>query len=389
MRFRHPDGTIVHVAYCTNVHAAEDLDGVLEQLTRYAEPVRERLGVPRLGLGLWLAREVATQLAADDGAVTKLRTELAARGLEVVTLNGFPYKGFHDPVVKGKVYGPDWSEPARTHYTTDLARLLLRLLPDDAVRGSISTLPLGWRTPWDAEREAATAHQLDLLAADLRVLAATEGRAVRVAFEPEPGCIVETTKQAAERLSTVDRNFLGVCLDVCHLAVAFEEPSEALYRLSAAGLPIVKVQASCALQADDPTDPTTRAALESFVEPRFLHQTRERGATEVLAADDLDGALAGELPGAGPWRVHFHSPLHADAAEPLTTTRPVLTDTLGLLVGGSIARTDHIEVETYTWQVLPEGQRPTDDRGLVAGLAAELDWMRTQLTQLGLPEVTR
>jgi len=111
-------------------------------------------------------------------------------------------------------------------------------------------------------------------------------------------------------------------------------------------------------------------------------------APQAFAADDLDSALAGELPGNGPWRVHFHSPLHADAASPLTTTRPVLTDTLDVLFGGSIARTDHVEVETYTWQVLPEGQRPTDDRGLVEGIAAELDWMRRQLIQLDLQEVT-
>jgi hypothetical protein len=79
-------------------------------------------------------------------------------------------------------------------------------------------------------------------------------------------------------------------------------------------------------------------------------------------------------------------PLHADPAPPLTSTRPVLAGTLAELFGGSAAHTDHVEVETYTWQVLPDA--PADDAGLVAGIAAELDWTRRQLTTLGLEEVS-
>ncbi|WP_370966428.1 metabolite traffic protein EboE [Amycolatopsis sp. cg9] len=374
MRFRHRDGTLVHLAYCTNVHQAEDLDGVLTQLARFGEPVRDRLGVDRLGLGLWLARPVASELVANPAAVARLRGELAARGLEVVTFNGFPYQGFHDPVVKHKVYRPDWSTPERTQYTLDLARLLTELLPDDAARGSVSTLPLGWRTEWRDDRG-----QLELLAKGLAELA----RPVRVAFEPEPGCVIETTAQAAALLSDVDTERLGVCLDTCHLAVGFEEPAAALARLDAAGLAVVKLQASAALEAASPNDPATRRALESFVEPRFLHQSNE-GAPP--GADDLDLALAGGLPGEAPWRVHFHVPLHADPAPPLTSTRPVLAGTLAELFGSATARTDHVEVETYTWQVLPDA--PADDAGLVAGIAAELDWTRRSLIELGLEEVS-
>ncbi|WP_103348721.1 metabolite traffic protein EboE [Amycolatopsis sp. CA-128772] len=374
MRFRHPDGTVVHLAYCTNVHQAEDLDGVLAQLARFGEPVRQRLGADRLGLGLWLARPVAAELVADPAAVTTLKAELAARGLEVVTFNGFPYEGFHDPVVKHRVYRPDWAAPERTRYTLDLARLLAELMPDDAVRGSVSTLPLGWRTDWRGD-----GGQLELLAEGL----AAQDRPVRVAFEPEPGCVIETTAQAATLLSEVDKDRLGVCLDTCHLAVGFEEPAAALGRLEAAGLDVVKLQASAALEAASPKDPATRRALESFVEPRFLHQSNE-GAPP--GADDLDEALAGALPGEAPWRVHFHVPLHADPAPPLTSTRPVLAATLAELFGGATARTDHVEVETYTWQVLPDA--PADDAGLVAGIAAELDWTRRALTNLGLEEVS-
>jgi hypothetical protein len=393
MRFRHPDGSIVHLAYCTNVHPAEDLDGVVDQLGRYAEPIREKLGTGRLGLGLWLARDVAAVLAAGranrTAAVRRLRTALDSRGLEVVTLNGFPYQGFHAPVVKRAVYRPDWTEPARLAYTADIARVLAGLLPDDVGQGSVSSLPLGWRVPWDAGRRRAAADHLTELTARLAKLHAETGRTIRVGFEPEPGCVIDTTEDAVRELAGADTEWLGVCLDVCHLAVAFEEPRAALDRLAAAGLPIVKAQASCALEAARPADPPVRTALSAAAERRFLHQVREQAAGAVRAADDLDEALRGDraLPAAGPWRVHFHVPVDAERLGPLRTTRPVLVETLRALLGGPRALTRHVEVETYTWSVLPDAARTGDRRDLVAGIAAELAWTRDQLRALGLEEV--
>ncbi|GLV98111.1 metabolite traffic protein EboE [Streptomyces lavendulae] len=386
MRFRHPDGTAVHLAYCTNVHPAETLEGITAQLAAYAEPVRRAAGESVIGLGLWLPVDAAAALAADPAAVTRLRRELTARGLETVTLNGFPYKGFHAPVVKRAVYYPDWSEPARLDYTLNLARVLAGLLPDDAERGSVSTLPLAWRTAWSRTQRAAATRQLDKLAAGLRRIEAETGRTVRVAVEPEPGCVAETTAQAVEALKGVDHEWIGLCLDACHLAVAHEEPAAALAELLTAGLQVVKVQASSALQAADPADPRVREALAAFAEPRFLHQTREaaQGGGALLGSDDLGPALAGALPGRAPWRIHYHVPLHEEPAPPLASTGPVLRDTLRALFGGDHAVTDHIEVETYTWSVLPEGSRPVGDAGLARGIAAELGWTARELTALGL-----
>ncbi|MGW0822697.1 metabolite traffic protein EboE [Streptomyces sp. NPDC002845] len=384
MRFRHPDGTPVHLGYCSNVHQAEDLDGVIAQLAAHAEPVRERLDVGRLGIGLWLARDVVAQLVSDPGALRHLKTELGARGLETVTLNAFPYAGFHREVVKKDVYLPDWADEARLRHTLDCARVLAELLPDDAESGSVSTLPLAWRTPWPRERAGAARRALDRLAASLAGLEAETGRRVRVGFEPEPGCVVETTAQAVRELGGLDPERLGVCLDACHLAVQFEEPAAALRRLADAGLPVVKLQASCAVEAHDPADPAARAALRRLAEPKFLHQTRTATGGQVLGVDDLPDALDGGLPtDTGPWRVHFHAPLHADPEPPLRTTADQLTDVLAGLLGGPSAVCDHIEVETYTWSVLPEP--PTD---LAAGIAAELDWARARLTGLGLKEDT-
>ncbi|MFG2051043.1 metabolite traffic protein EboE [Micromonospora sp. NPDC048935] len=387
MRLRHAGGETVHLSYCTNVHPAEDLAGILGQLDTYAVPVRETLGGDLLGLGLWLAAPVAAELAADPTLRRRLRTELTARGLEVVTLNGFPYSAFQAPVVKQDVYHPDWTTEERLTYTLDLARVLADLLPDDAARGSISTLPLAWRQPWDTARADAARGRLDQLAAGLAAVQRDTGREVRVAFEPEPGCVVESTGQAAELLSGMDTERLGVCVDLAHLACAWEEPAEALQRLRAAGLPVVKVQVSAAVEAADPAGGAE--ALRRWVEPRFLHQTRGAGcagladpADPAYAADDLDEALDRELP--GPWRVHYHVPLHAPPEEPLGSTLPVLRAALRALFDGPTAGCDHLDVETYTWGVLPAARRPGTDAELAAGIAAELAFARDELVGLGL-----
>ncbi|MGC5052804.1 metabolite traffic protein EboE [Micromonospora sp. DT48] len=402
MRLRHAGGSTVHLGYCTNVHPAEDLAGIVAQLDTYAVPVRETLGVDRLGLGLWLAAPVAAALAADPSARRRLRAELTVRGLEVVTLNGFPYAAFQAPVVKQAVYHPDWTTDDRLRYTLDLAGVLADLLPDDAVRGSVSTLPLAWRAPWDSARADAARRRLDQLATGLATVERDTGRPVRVGFEPEPGCVVESTPQAVAALSGMDTERLGICLDLAHLACAWEEPAVALDRLAAAGLPVVKVQVSAALEAADPAGDA--AALRRWVEPRFLHQTRAAGCAapsagpEVTdpadpgwAADDLDAALDAALP--GPWRVHYHVPLHAPPEPPLRSTVPVLRTALAALFAGADAGCDHLDVETYTWGVLPVARRPRTDAELAAGIAAELAFARDELVALGLtptvPAATR
>ncbi|NUP00515.1 MAG: metabolite traffic protein EboE [Nonomuraea sp.] len=371
MRLRHPDGTPLHLGYCTNVHAAEDLDGIIAQLDVYAVPIRARLGTDVLGLGLWLAAPVAAALAADPALRARLRRELSVRGLEVFTLNGFPYRSFQDPVVKHAVYHPDWTTRERLSYTLDLALVLADLLPDDVARGSVSTLPLAWRDPWDTAMADLAARRLDRLAAGLAAVESATGRPVRVAFEPEPGCVVETSDQAVARLAEVDRDRLGVCLDLAHLACAWEEPAAALKQLRLAGLPVIKVQLSAALESADPE------ALREYAEPRFLHQTRNPAGE---AADDLDEALERRLP--GPWRVHYHVPLHVSPPAPLATTVPVLRTALAELLDGPLC--DHFEVETYTWGVLPPALRPRTPGQFAAGIAAELDFARTELRELGV-----
>ncbi|BBC31618.1 Xylose isomerase [Streptomyces graminofaciens] len=388
MRFRHPDGSTVHLAYCTNVHPAETLDGVLAQLRDHCEPVRRRLGRDRLGIGLWLARDAAHTLATDPSALRGLRTELDRRGLEVVTLNGFPYQGFGAEEVKYRVYRPDWADPERLEHTTSLARVLAQLLPDDVTEGSISTLPLAWRTAYDDTRAARARTALRTLGERLDALAELTGRSLRVGLEPEPGCTVETTADAIGPLTAIDHDRIGICVDTCHLATSFEDAHTALQALAQARVPIVKSQLSAALHAEHPHLPDVREALAAFDEPRFLHQTRTATAAGLRGTDDLGEALKSDaLPDASPWRSHFHVPLHAAPAAPLTSTLPVLKDALTHLVGGAHPLTRHLEVETYTWQALPPALRPRGRTQLADGIAAELTLARDLLTHLGLKEL--
>lgn len=396
MRFRHPDGSTVHLAYCTNVHPAETLDGVLAQLRDHCEPVRRRLGRDRLGIGLWLARDAARTLDSDPSALRGLRTALDRHGLEVVTLNGFPYQGFGDQKVKYRVYRPDWADPERLDHTVALARVLAGLLPDDVTEGSISTLPLAWRTAYDETRAEQARTALRTLAERLDCLEELTGRSLRVGLEPEPGCVVETTRDAIAPLTAIAHDRIGICVDTCHLATSFEDPETALDALAEARIPVVKSQLSAALHAEHPHLPEVRRALAAFAEPRFLHQTRTApapgraegsAATGPYGTDDLEEALNGALPGTAPWRAHFHVPLHAPPAAPLTSTLPVLRTALTRLVGGPRPLTRHLEVETYTWQALPPELRPRDRARLADGIAAELALVRDLLTDLGLKEL--
>ncbi|HEX6518969.1 MAG TPA: metabolite traffic protein EboE, partial [Streptosporangiaceae bacterium] len=346
-----------------------------------AEPIRIRLGVARLGAGLWLPQPVAAALAADHQAVSGLRKALDRHGIEVVTLNAFPYAGFHAASVKKSVYHPDWTDPARLTYTLDCARVLASVLPDDIETGSISTLPLAWREPWSGQRADQAYRQLNELTRGLEQLSAETGRRIRVGLEPEPGCVIEDTGQAVGAFAGLDTKWLGLCLDTCHMAVAHEDPVTAIGRLRAAGVPVVKLQASCAVEAGQPANPAVRDALGAFAEPRFLHQTKEAARDGLRSADDLADALAGDLPGEGRWRVHFHVPLHARLGGSLRSTQAVLLATLAEMLSGTSPATNIIEVETYTWSRLPGGEV---EGGLVAGIAAELAWLREELTALGL-----
>jgi sugar phosphate isomerase/epimerase len=383
MRFRHRDGSTVHLGYSATVHPAEDLDGVITGLDDYASLVRQELDVPLLGVGLWFASPLADRLANSPTAVSKLRRALRRNKLEVVTLNGIAHSAFDDKVVGTKLYCPDWTEPERLRYTLDLVDVLAALLPRDAAYGSISTIPLAWRVPWSKERDAAARKAFERLDWHLERTEQRTGRKIRVAVEPEPGCVLEMTSQAAAWLSRYSSPYggssrIGLGFDTCHIAVQFEEPPDAFEMLWRAGVDVVKAQLSSAPQLVDPSDTAARRRLAELGDPKYLRQVREWCGPGV---DDVQDAY--QLSGHAAWRMHAHVPAHCALPDPLSGTNGVLEDCLTRLVGCGQPLTHHLESETYAWS-----RKPRTAETLAKKIARELRWLRDRLLGLGLEPIS-
>lgn len=381
------------LSYCTNVHPGRTLDEVCLGLRDYTAPTRDRFGSP-LAAGLWLANSVIRELRDEPAKVQRLVDDLSTLDLVCYTLNTFPYGDFHSDRVKEQVYVPDWSTDARLDYTRDCAKVLSQLMPE-GTEGSLSTVPLGFKQlPHEENFHEQCLENLLQLAKSLDALHDETGRVIRLAIEPEPLCIIETTDEAISffeqlrsRASTnglqdvVDRH-IGLCYDVCHQSVEFEDVADSIRRLQAADVRINKVHITCALRLEDPgTNEEARDVLSHFVEPRYLHQLFAKMKTgEILAAVDLSQPLALEPPedylNAAEWRVHFHVPVNAESLGPLQTTRNDLKRALAAVADLNYA--PHLEVETYTWVVLPGESQPP----LVDGLTEELKATRTLLATL-------
>ena len=141
----------MQAAYCTNVVAGSTLEDSCAAVERIFGAVAARRGDRRLPVGLWLSAAAARQLSESVGGAPALRDRLAASGLPVVTLNGFPYHDFHGAEVKHRVYEPHWADARRAMHTELLAGLLAELVPPGTRTASVSTLPLGWRASFSTE----------------------------------------------------------------------------------------------------------------------------------------------------------------------------------------------------------------------------------------------
>lgn len=381
------------LSYCTNVHPGRSLDEVCDGIRQYTAPVRRQFGSP-LAAGLWLAQPVIAELSASPQRLDELRDQLAQDDLVCYTLNAFPYGDFHSDRVKEKVYVPDWTTPERLEYTQDCARVLTHLMPE-GTEGSISTVPLGFKQlPREDDFRERCCDNLLKLAEFLDDLHDDTGRVVRLAIEPEPLCILETTDETLaffadlrERADVrgildVANRHLGVCYDVCHQSVEFEDVAASIARLRSADIRINKVHITCAIRLVEPASHVEgREALARYVEPRYLHQTFARSADGgILATVDLSEPLALDPPAeyrdAAEWRVHFHVPVNAETLGPLATTREDLKQALAAVA--KLEYAPHLEVETYTWHVLPGTRTPS----LVDGLTAELTATRELLANL-------
>ncbi len=377
---------IVTLGYCTNVHAGVTPDQITANLQRYALPVKARVSPDQpMPIGLWLPASCASALEGDKGDA--FTAWLRDHGLRVFTLNAFPYDDFHTDIVKHHVYEPDWVSSERLTHTTRLAAILAHTLePGDAA--SISTLPVGWpddAAGRDEQRLGMAAAQLRVLAEELARIESETGVHITVDLEPEPGCLFSTSKDAVsffERFLTaeIDRRHLGICHDVCHAAVMFEDQRDVLARYANAGIRVNKVQVSSAIDADVRTLGPGAAirALRPFAEERYLHQTGWLTGERFELIEDLPQAIARLESARTPTqlRVHFHVPVHLTAVGELGTTHDQIIPAIA--AARELHDTRQFEVETYAFDVLPDESRPAS---LADSIAEELEWVGALLNR--------
>jgi hypothetical protein len=398
MRLAQLPGTC-HLTYCTNIHAGETWPDIRANLESFLPPIKRQVSPEApMGVGLRLSG-IAADALAEPEALDELRAFLAREGLYVFTINAFPYGPFHGTRVKEEVYQPDWMTPERLRFTNLAADILASLLPE-GVEGSVSTVPGTFKplaaAPDASERmaEAMVRHAVHLVG-----IVRGTGRRVALAVEPEPCCFLETIEETVAfwrdyllaaparqllcGLTGLDereadaalRRHLGVCYDVCHAAVEFEDPAGSLAALAEAGIRVTKLQLSSALRLPK-VGPDAETLLRPFDEGVYLHQTVEQRDGEIVRHVDLGPALsalrAGEA--GGEWRVHCHVPVFLDRFGPLHSTRDFLKAVLAICRERPVS--DHLEVETYTWDVLPAEHKGASK---AEAIARELLWVKEGL----------
>lgn len=398
MRLRRSYGDI-HLSYCTNIHAGERWPDILASLDTHVPAIKAKTSPEQpFGLGLRLSG-IAARAANTPAAIEDFRERLQRLGAYVFTINAFPYGAFHGQRVKADVYLPDWSDGERVRFTANCASFLAAMLPE-GVDGSISTVPGAFKP--NATRPGAQAAMIDHLVdavADLVRIERRSGRLIALALEPEPCCLFETVEEtiafctagpfsvaALDRLGSAVgmnrqqaeaamRRHLGVCYDVCHGSVEFEDPVAAIDRLAGAGIAVPKIQLSAALRVPA-MHADLLATLGRYDDGVYLHQTIVRDGARIRRFVDLPEALAAFARGEadGEWRIHCHVPVFLAPSGALASTRDDLIAVLAALRQRSLCA--HLEVETYTWDVLPEALRggsKADD------ISRELDFVLSQI----------
>lgn len=393
-----------HLSYCTNIHPGETWAEVFQQLKTYFPPLKQKLSPDRpFGIGLRLSN-LASEELLQGNQLQEFKQWLQGQNLYVFTMNGFPYGGFHHQAVKDDVHKPDWTTQERLEYTKRLAYILAELLPA-GMEGGISTSPLSYKL-WFPEEDiakiksafsSATDHLVSLVETLLQLKADT-GKTIHIDIEPEPDGLLENSDEfinyyqewllpAAEKALQESRGLskeearaavlqhIQLCYDVCHFALAYEKPAEAFARIRNAGISIGKIQLSAALKTDLPKDVEMRGELAEtlarFAESTYLHQVVERGDDGKLTQyPDLPFALEHiRKPNAAEWRTHFHVPLFTQTYSGLESTQQDIVEVLQYIQKEPL--TQHLEVETYTWDVLPEDMK----KELSESIQRELEWV--------------
>jgi hypothetical protein len=389
-----------HLTYSTLVHPADDWPQLWDSLQRYLPQVKRRISPNApFGVCIRLSHLTAAELSTKKAERDTLKQFLADQDLYVYTANAFVYGVFKNTQIKEQVYEPDWRTPERREYTKQVADILADICPAWATP-SIQTAPLGFkpRVTGPDVVAAFTDNVLQVVAHLVR-LEQTTGTLLTLGLEPEPRCYLETTDEtiayfrdylytgtAAQRIATLAqvpmdtaiaalRRHLGVTFDIGHQAVGFEDIPVSLQKLVDAGIPIVKLQEAASMYIGEVTDEKI-AALQRFTKTIYLSQTAECRGDHLEHYLNLEDAMAGWATDKTPrqWRTHFHVPVFLEDLGPLKSTRFALEQALAMHKQTPLSR--HLEIETYTWDVLPDHLKTGD---IVEYVCRELEWVKGQL----------
>ncbi|OOG70648.1 metabolite traffic protein EboE [Algoriphagus sp. A40] len=392
-----------HLSYCSNIHAGESWDSTFQNLKIYIPEVRQRLKAEGpFGIGLRLSNEASLVLEKPE-KLKEFQVWLRKVNAYVFTLNCFPFGDFHRQVVKEKVHSPDWTTPERKNYTIRSFQILSHLLPP-GMQGGISTSPISYRHWFTSDEEKdscmenATYHLLEVVEELVNIHRKT-GKLLHLDIEPEPDGILENSDElvwlfshwllpkgkpwlaqkleiSEEEAEELIKTHIQVCYDICHFAIVYEEPAKTFAKFEAAGIRIGKIQISAALKLMIPDTANGKFSLgkklEAFVETTYLHQVVGRSGTGNLKSyPDLPQALeilpkTKELE----WRIHFHVPVFLENYGSFSSTQETISIVLKEILSNPEI-TQHLEVETYTWEVLPEDTRLS----LGESIARELAWV--------------
>ena len=389
-----------HLTYSTLVHPGDTWEEMRHSLETYVPEVKKRFcpDAP-MGVSLRISNASAERLINDPDERAWVKGFLDANDLYVYTVNAFPYGPFKGERVKENVYEPDWSTEERTQYTMNVATILTEITGAD-VEPTIQSAPLAFRpNVVDEAYVAAFTDNLMRVVAHLMDLEKSTGRRVKLALEPEPYCYLETidetisyfenhvyTTAAAIRVSQLTRQplaevfgglrrHLGIVFDICHQSVAFEDITKDLNALVDAGIPIYKLQEAAALLVPEVT-PEIVEELKRYTGTIYLSQTTELRDGELTKFLNLEDAIAGWEADPGPreWRTHFHVPVFLSDLGPFKTTRSGID--AAMAVHAKTPLSTHLEIETYTWDVLPDHLKTGD---ITEYLVRELEYVRDEL----------
>lgn len=395
-----------HLSYCTNIHQGDDWISHFEALKENFPLIKSNVSPHNaMGIGLRLSNRASLELSETE-KLAEFKDWLKQEQAYVFTMNGFPYGEFHHGIVKDKVHRPDWTAPERYEYTKRIFSLLATLLPDN-MEGGISTSPLSYRH-WYKDETAlkeATIHSTEHIlkvVEHLVKLHKSTGKILHLDIEPEPDGLLETGREFIDwyenYLLPIGKDYLGkqlnytpaeaeevikrhvqLCYDVCHFALGYENHSTVVQELHKKGIQVGKIQISAALKATIPAEETLRNAVmdefKMYNESTYLHQVIARKTDgEIIRYRDLPEAFAdAHHPQVEEWRAHFHVPIFAEDFGRLESTQSDIVEVLKLQK--SVNFTQHLEVETYTWEVLPNPLKLP----LRESIERELLWVKKEL----------